>query len=185
MRRPRRLLPLLGALFLAAGAMQVWGAADLGARVLGAGVPAGDGDLIAGCRDVPEAVALAETLELRAARMAAYQATLDRSRAEIATAQSTLTSTLRQLKAVRDAVGATRDARRGEVLDDIGRLVGVYEAMKPREAAAVLGQLPPDFAAEILMRLEPASGAAILAAVDPGQAAILTTHMGARRVPRS
>ena len=106
MRRPRRLLPLLGALFLAAGAMQVWGAADLGARVLGAGVPAGDGDLLAGCRDVPEAVALAETLELRAARMVAYQATLDRSRAEIATAQSTLTSTLRQLKAVRDAVGS-------------------------------------------------------------------------------
>ena len=177
-------MPLLGAAFVAAGAMQVWGAADLAPRAEVPPVAAG-GDLLAGCGDIPEAVALAETLELRAARIGAYQAALDRTRSEIAAAQSTLTATLRQLKATRDAVGAGKAAAREAVGDDIDRLVGVYDAMKPRDAAAVLGQLPADFAAEILMRVDPASGAEILAAVDPAQAAVLTTHMGARRVPRN
>ena len=86
------------------------------------------------------------------------------------------------MKALRDAGGAGRATMRQAVSDDIDRMIAVYDQMKPREAAAILSNLPPDFAAEILMRVEPETGARIIAAVDPGQAAILTTHMGARRV---
>ncbi|MRX49703.1 hypothetical protein GI374_04415 [Paracoccus sp. S-4012] len=179
MRRRRRLLPALAGCFMALGAMQ-------GVSALGSGdAAASRADLLAGCRDIPEAVDLAALLELRSQRMEAYQAALDRSRAEIATAQSTLTAKLRELKAVRDGMGATGQAQRTAVTDDIDRLVGVYDAMKPRDAAAVLNALPPDFAAEILMRIDPAAGAQILAAVDPVQAAVLTTHMGARSVRRN
>lgn len=175
--RRRSLLPLFGGFFLLAGAAQVAGMVELPARAAGA-----EGGLLAGCTDIPEAVDLAALLDLRAQRLERFKAELARQRADIAVAEGTLTLKLRQLKALRDAEGAGRGAMRQAVSDDIDRLVAVYDQMKPAEAAAILSNLPPDFAAEILMRVEPGTGARIIAAVDPGQAAILTTHMGARRV---
>ena len=114
--------------------------------------------------------------------MERFKADLERRRADIAVAEGTLTSKLRQLKALRDAGANGRTAMRQAVGEDIDRVIAVYDQMKPAEAAAVLTNLPPDFAAEILMRVEPEAGARIIAAVDPGQAAILTTHMSARSV---
>lgn len=175
----RRLLPLLGGAFLMLGAVQVAGMVDL--STARAAAP-GEGGLLAGCTDIPEAVALADLLKARGDGIARYQAELERKRAEIALAEGTLTSRLRQLKALQNGIGERQTDARRAVGDDIDRLVGVYDAMKPREAAAVLANLPPEFAAEILMRVDPATGASILAAVDPPQAAILTTHLGARRV---
>lgn len=175
--RKRSLLPLFGGFFLLAGAVQVAGMVELPTRT------APEGGLLAGCTDIPEAVDLAALLDTRARRLERFKAELAAKRAEIATAEGTLTAKLRQLKALRDADGAGRGATRQAVAEDIDRLVAVYDQMKPAEAAAILTNLPPDFAAEILMRVEPGAGARIIAAVDPGQAAILTTHMGARRVP--
>lgn len=177
--RRKRILPILGAGFLLMGAVQVAGMVDLSAAR--AAAPAQNG-LLAGCTDIPEAVALSDLLAARSAAIARYQQELDKKKAEIALAEGTLTSKLRQLKAVRDATSGQRSATKREVSDDIDRLVGVYDAMKPRDAAAVLANLPAEFAAEILMRVDPGTGAQILAAIDPPQAAILTTHMGARRV---
>lgn len=183
-RGRRRLLPVLGATFLLIGAVQVAGMVDLDAAWAATGGAEGlpEGGLLAGCTDIPEAVSLAELLKSRGEGIVRYQAELDRKRAEIAAAESTLTSKLRQLKALQGGAAQRQTDAARAVGDDIDRLVGVYDAMKPREAAAVLANLPPDFAAEILMRVDPGTGASILAAVEPAQAAILTTHMGARRV---
>ena len=72
-----------------------------------------------------------------------------------------------------------QDAGRSEGIE---RLIAVYDAMKPAEAATIIAALPPDFAAEILTRVQPDAGARIIAQIDPGQAAVLTAHMGARRL---
>lgn len=176
--RKRSLLPVFGGFFLLAGAAQVAGMVELPSRAAAA-----EGGLLAGCTDVPEAVELADLLDIRARRMERLKAELERQRADIATAEGTLTSKLRQLKALRDAGSEDRGAVQRAVSDDIDRLIAVYDQMKPAEAAAILSNLPPDFAAEILMRVEPETGARIIAAVDPNEAAILTTHMSARRVP--
>ncbi|AXC49033.1 hypothetical protein DRW48_04415 [Paracoccus suum] len=175
----RRLLPILGTAFVLMGGVQVAAMVDLSAAQAAAPATAG---LLAGCTDIPEAVALSDLLASRSAAITRYQQELDKKKAEIALAEGTLTSKLRQLKAVRDAGTGHNSEIKREVSDDIDRLVGVYDAMKPRDAAAVLANLPPDFAAEILMRVDPGTGAQILASVEPAQAAILTTHMGARRV---
>lgn len=178
MRMPKRLLPALGLLFVVTGLMQ--GISTAGAALGRSGE--GGGDVLAGCRDIPEVAAMVEQLDIRATRLSAYQTALERRKADIATAEATLTAKLRQLKAVHDRFGGGEQSVRSDVADDIDRLIGVYDAMKPRDAAAVLGSLPPEFAAEILMRVDPAIGAQILAAVEPAEAAILTTHMGARHV---
>ncbi|MDO5640946.1 MAG: hypothetical protein Q4G26_00965 [Paracoccus sp. (in: a-proteobacteria)] len=136
--------------------------------------------LMAGCGDIPEVVELVERLRMREDRIAVALAELDRRKAEIATARTALTAELRRLKSASGGTAASRTNRQRAVDDDIQRLVAVYEAMKPKEAAAVLASLPPDFSAEILMRVTPETGARIMAATEPEKAAVLTTYMGAR-----
>lgn len=136
--------------------------------------------LMSGCTDVPEAVALADTLHLRSQRIERYMESLEEKKAELARAEATLRERLAELKAQKDGLQSRRDGTTAAVRSDIDRLVALYNQMKPAEAAAVLTNLPSDFAAEILMRLNSEAGARIIAAVEPRQAAILTAEMGAR-----
>lgn len=138
--------------------------------------------LLDGCGDVPEAVALADELKLRGLRIERYLQEIDRRKGDLAEAEATVRAKLVELKALKGGMSSRRVQDTTAVQNDIDRLVAVYDQMKPAEAAAVLTNLPPDFAAEILMRVQPDAGARIIAAVEPGQAAILTTHMGARNL---
>ncbi len=137
-----------------------------------------------GCGDVPEAVALAGELRDRGLRIERYMEEIDNRKAEIATAEASLRARLTELKAVKASLRSGSQTRASALQSDIDRLVAVYDQMKPGEAAAVLTNLPADFAAEILMRVQPETGARIIAAVQPEQAAVLTTHMGARSVQK-
>ncbi|MEO1912111.1 MAG: hypothetical protein ABGX10_17025 [Paracoccus sp. (in: a-proteobacteria)] len=175
----RKILPVLAVLFaLPAGAM-IWKGQDF-AQVFQA--VAGPSDLLEGCTDVPEAVALAEELRDRALRIERYMQALDQRKADLDAAEATLRTRLGQLQASKGAIKATRNGTTQAVRTDIDRLIALYDQMKPAEAAAILTNLPADFAAEILMRVQPEAGARIIAAVEPRQAALLTAQMGARSV---
>lgn len=142
---------------------------------------AGDkGDLLAGCGDVPEVVELVARLTVREDRIAKALAALERKKAEIEQSRAAITAELRRLKGKQVRATGSRTNKQQAVDEDIHRLVAMYEAMKPKDAAAVIDSLPPEFAAELLMRLSPESGARIIAAIDPQNAAILTAFMGAR-----
>ena len=150
---------------------------DIGASLFAvAEVPS----LMEGCGDVPEAIALAEALNTRALRIERYMEEIENRKREIAQAEATIRTRLEELKAVRNSIKGQRGNETSAVQSDIDRLVAVYDQMKPKEAAAVLSNLPAEFAAEILMRIQPETGARIIAAVEPARAAMLTTHMGAR-----
>jgi len=175
----KAILPVLAVLFaLPAGAM-IWRGQNF-ADVFQA--VAGPTDLLQGCTDVPEAVALAEELRDRALRIERYMAALDQRKADLATAEATLRTRLGELRSTKGATRASRNGSTEAVRTDIDRLIAVYDQMKPAEAAAILTNLPADFAAEILMRVQPETGARIIAAVEPRQAALLTAQMGARSV---
>ena len=173
----RSALPMIGLILALPAAAYGLRHADLGASLFAvAEAPA----MLEGCGDVPEAVALAGELNIRALRIERYMEELENRKREIAEAEITLKNRLAELKSVRDGMRSQRTTDKTAVQSDIDRLVAVYDQMKPAEAAAVIGNLPPDFAAEILMRVQPEAGARIIAAVAPEQAAMLTTHMGAR-----
>lgn len=138
--------------------------------------------LMRGCTDIPEAVALADSLQTRALRIERYMESLDAKKAEIAAAEESLRARVAELKAQKTGLQSRRNGTSAAVRDDIDRLVALYDQMKPAEAAAILTNLPSDFAAEILMRVNPETGARIIAAVEPRQAALLTAEMGARSV---
>lgn len=176
----RPLLMLAGGALIALGGLQVARAVDL---IAPQAAFASSSALLDGCGDVPEAVELAETLRLRGIAIDRALADLAHRKDELAAAESRVRERLVQLREARKALAEGKDAQRAGTDRTIARLVAVYNAMKPADAAHVLAALPPDFAADILSRVEPDAGARIMAAVDPGQAAILTAHMGARRLP--
>lgn len=140
--------------------------------------------LMEGCGDVPEAVALATELRDRGLRVERYLETLADRERELQVAEASLRARLTELKAAKASVRSGSTHSQTRLQSDIDRLVAVYDQMKPVDAAAVLTSLPADFAAEILMRVDPGAGAKIIAAVEPKQAALLTTHMGARSINR-
>ncbi|MDP5308571.1 MotE family protein [Paracoccus spongiarum] len=172
-------LPVLALAFTLPAGLALWQSQDL-SRLFAA--VAGPSDLLQGCGDVPEAVALAEELRDRALRIERYMESIDARKAEIAEAEATLRARLAELKARKGSIQSRRDGATDAVRSDIERLVAVYDQMKPAEAAAVLTNLPADFAAEILIRVRPETGARIIASVEPRQAALLTAQMGARSV---
>lgn len=139
-------------------------------------------DLMRGCTDVPEAVALAGTLKERTLRVERYLASMEERKTELSQAEDALRKRAEELKRRKDALGAHNENKSVAIQDDIDRLIAVYDQMKPAEAAAILTNLPSDFAAEILMRVDPENGARIIASVEPRQAALLTAEMGARSV---
>ncbi|MDO5632023.1 MAG: hypothetical protein Q4G22_09305 [Paracoccus sp. (in: a-proteobacteria)] len=174
----KRILPVLGLTLLLPVAVVAARHVDLPRSLFA--FAAAPSTLMEGCLDVPEAVAMAGELRDRALRIQTYTEALEAKKAELALAEQTLRTRLSELRAVQTSSHSRRSQASAAVQDDINRLVAVYDVMKPTDAAQVLTSLPPDFAAEILMRLTPENGARIIAAVEPGQAAILTTHMGAR-----
>ena len=174
--RSRPLL-VLGLLFVIPVAVAAGRGVDLPKALFAFAEPSA---LMDGCTDVPEAVALADELKMRSLRIERYLQEIEARKTELADAEAAVRAKLTELKTLKSGLTARRTQTTTAVQDDINRLVAVYDQMKPAEAAAVLTNLPPDFAAEILMRVQPEAGARIIAAVEPGQAAVLTTHMGAR-----
>lgn len=175
----KALLPILGLVFaLPLGVTLVQSSSQAASLVAFAGPP----ELLQGCGDVPEAVALAEELRDRGLRIERYLAALDSRKQELEAAEARLQARLVELKAMKARVQAGEADRSTALQSDIDRMVALFDRMKPTEAAAVLTNLPAEFAAELLMRVEPEAGARVMAAIDPNKAAILTTHMGARSV---
>lgn len=176
---PRSFLTYLALAFSVSAAAALWQPQQISRLFAAFAAPS---DLLQGCGDVPEAVALAEELRDRSLRIERYMESIEARKAELATAEATLRKRLAELKARKGGVQYRRNGETEAVRDDIDRLVALYDQMKPAEAAAVLTNLPADFAAEILMRVRPETGARIIAAVEPRQAALLTAQMGARSI---
>lgn len=175
---PRPLLQLAGGVIALVAAIQAVALLGGASRLRAHAEPAA---LLEGCSDVPEAVALAETLHQRGQRIERYMQDIERRKSELAAAETQITQKLVELRRVRQQLRERDDTVGQAQSDDIARIIALYDQMKPEQAAMVLSNLPPDFAAQILVRVEPQTGARIMASVEPGQAAVLTSYMGALR----
>jgi flagellar motility protein MotE (MotC chaperone) len=69
---------------------------------------------------------------------------------------------------------------------DVQQLTEIYQAMKPKDAAALFNGMDPQFAAGFLGRMRPADAAGILAGMDPGTAYAISALLAGRNtdVPR-
>lgn len=118
---------------------------------------------------------------------------LDLQEAQIATRMQVLTQAdnelenkLARLAEAEERLRSTLALAETAAEDDITRLVSVYEAMKPKEAARLFEEMEPEFAAGFLGRMRPDAAAGVLAGLSPQAAYSMSVILAGRnaRAPR-
>lgn len=157
-----------GALFIVAMLFASSGALRLGSGI-GAALAKSDEEAAAEA-PVPATCempsALSEALTLREDRIAAQEAALQDRLAALALAEAAISTRMEEMKAVEDELKATLALADGAAEEDIQKLTAVYQAMKPKDAAALFETMSPEFAAGFLGRMSPESAAAILSGMS-------------------
>ncbi len=182
-RRPARgALVVVATLFISSGLLRIGlEAGHAFARESVDELPAAHMANVKGTCETPED--LRETLELfrdREARIAKREAQIaDRIQA-LAVADKEIEARLAEL------VQAESDLRKLLVLadeaaeGDLARLTSVYEAMKPKDAAALFEEMAPEFASGFLSRMKPEAAAGIMSGLSPQVAYTLSAVMAGR-----
>lgn len=97
-------------------------------------------------------------------------------------AEARIRAEIRRLEEAEKKLAATLAIADGAAERDVAHLVGVYETMKPKEAAELFSEMAPTFAAGFLARMRPDSAAGILSAMEPNAAYAVTVIMAGRHV---
>lgn len=177
-----------GALFIVAMLFSTSGALRLGSGV---------GTALAQAEAAPDALdavapalcetpaALTEALSLREGRLAVREAALNDRQAALQLADQAVTERLAALEAMEARLRETLALADGAAEADIERLTTVYQAMKPKDAAALFETMSPEFAAGFLGRMAPESAAAILSGMSAEAAYGISVIVAGRnaRVP--
>ena len=90
------------------------------------------------------------------------------------------------MQSAEDELRKTISLAEGAAERDVQQLTEIYQAMKPKEAAALFNGMDPQFAAGFLGRMRPAEAAGIMAGMDPGAAYAISALLAGRNtdVPR-
>lgn len=157
-----------GALFVVAMLFATSGALRLGSGI-GAALAKSEGEAqaeVLAPQSCEMPTALSEALTLREERIVAQEAALKDRLAALALADAAITRRLEEMKAVEEELKATLAVADGAAEEDIQKLTAVYQAMKPKDAAALFETMSPEFAAGFLGRMPPDSAAAILSGMS-------------------
>lgn len=158
-----------GALFIVAMLFAMSGALRLGSGV---------GVALARAEEAPESTnavdplqcetpaALAQALSLREGRLAAQEAAMKDRLAALALADAAISQRMTELQAMEEQLKATLALADGAAEADIEKLTLVYQAMKPKDAAALFETMSPEFAAGFLGRMPAESAAAIMSGMS-------------------
>jgi len=157
-----------GTLFIVAMLFATSGALRLGSGVGAALARAEDPPAPAGMAETSceSPAALAEALRLREDRILVQEAALQDRLAALALADAAIDARIAEMQAMETELKATLALADGAAEADIDRLTAVYQAMKPKDAAALFETMAPDFAAGFLGRMPAESAAAILSGMS-------------------
>lgn len=173
-----------GALFIVAMLFAMSGALRLGSGV-GAALASSEDAPLTTSEDQPvceSPAALSEALTLREDRINAREAALQDRLAALALADAAITERLAEMQLIEEELRSTLALADQAAEKDLVRLTEVYQAMKPKDAAALFEAMSPEFAAGFLGRLPPDSGAAILSAMSPEAAYGISVIVAGRNV---
>lgn len=181
----RRRRPGRGTLFVVAMLFAMSGALRLGSGV-GAALAGSDTspaeDPVADPAVCKNPAALSEALTLREDRLTVREAALEDRLAALALADDAITKRMAEMQAMEDELRATLAMADQAAEKDVAGLTAVYQAMKPKDAAALFETMSPEFAAGFLGRLPPDSAAAILSAMSPEAAYGISVIVAGRNV---
>lgn len=159
-----------GTLFIVAMLFAMSGALRLGSGVGVAFAQADDAEFAAETAVDPALCespsALSEALGLREDRLAVQEAAMQDRLAALALADAAISERMVAMQAMEEELKATLALADGAAEADIDRLTQVYQAMKPKDAAALFEAMSPEFAAGFLGRMPPESAATILSGMS-------------------
>lgn len=100
---------------------------------------------------------------------------LDEREAVIALAQSTLDAKATELTALKNELDHLLSRSVRENTDDVARLVDIYKAMKPVQAATIMNEAGIEVAVLVLSAMEPRNSGPIIALMQPTRARAIST----------
>lgn len=123
---------------------------------------------------------LARQLEDRSRALDRRESALATREQDLVAIEGRLTERMAELEAMRAEIDALLEQTGEQDEDAVSALVIRVEAMRDKQAAAVLSEVRADLAVEVLRRMAPSKAGKALAAMDPVQAADLGERMAAR-----
>ena len=133
-----------------------------------------------GCEPDPDLKQILQAFDARESRIEQAEAALRDRMQALTIADREVSSKLAELT---DAEARLRDTiaiAESAADTDIDRLTQVYEAMKPKQAAALFEQMDPNFAAGFLGRMRPEAAAGIMASLAPDVAHMFSVVIAGR-----
>ncbi|OWY13068.1 hypothetical protein B6V72_09685 [Thioclava sp. F34-6] len=182
-RRPRPgrgALWIIAALFVLSGGMQL---AQSGAWARDTAEPAHETQATKpqdGCIDDAGFTAMLADLKAREAKLVEQEGLLTDRRNALALAETRLEKRLNDLVAAEEALSRTVAVAEEGADKDVGKLVALYENMKPKQAAPLFAEMDPNFAAGFLARMRPAAAAAVMESLEPKTAYAISVLMAGR-----
>lgn len=163
----RGTLAVLALLFASSGALRM--GSGVGVALAGGAetLAASPADPL-NCPEPP--IALAAALTKRQDHVALQEAALADRMAALALAESAIETRITEMAAVEAKLSETLSLADGAAEDDLARLTAVYEAMKPKDAAALFETMAPEFAAGFLGRMRADAAAAVMTGLSPKSA---------------
>lgn len=180
-RGPRGTLTIIALLLVVSGLIRLGGPAAAIAREVAnleespVAMPA-----LGSCETAEDVELALSALGEREERLSAREAEIEERMALLTEAEAAMKDTMAELEKAEAELDATLSVASTAAEDDLARLTTVYEAMKPKEAAALFSQMDPQFAAGFLGRMRPDAAAAVMAGLDPETAYTISVVLAAR-----
>ncbi|SEA56028.1 MotE family protein [Rubrimonas cliftonensis] len=125
---------------------------------------------------------LLSAIRERVAALDAREQRLADREGKLSVAETQVRAEIERLVEAEKALAATLALADGAAERDVAHLVGVYETMKPKDAAKLFTEMEPTFAAGFLARMRAESAAGVFAAMEPNAAYAVTVIMAGRHV---
>ena len=137
-------------------------------------------DTAVACEPPADMAALIAEFQNREQRLNMREEQINARMQALVLADREISQKLTSLAQSEESLRATLSLAATAAEDDISRLVTVYEAMKPKDAAILFEEMSPEFAAGFLGRMRPEAAAGILAGLTPQSAYSLSVILAGR-----
>ena len=127
-----------------------------------------------------DAIALLDAVKERERLVTERETRLADRIVALKTTEERVEKQLAALTAAEEQLARTLAIADGAAEQDVARLVALYDAMKPTDAAELFSEMAPEFAAGFLARMRPDAAAAVLAGLEPKAAYSISVMMAGR-----
>jgi flagellar motility protein MotE (MotC chaperone) len=122
-----------------------------------------------------------QSLQARAADLSRREGEIEDLQESLELERAVLSEEFNKLSSLRAGIDLAAGEVAVERTRSLKKLAKVYEAMPPKDAAAILSGMDVDIVLEVLRNMKERPAAQVLAALDPGRAAALSNMLSAQK----